>query len=172
MIVMTKEEFCEKILEAEQAMYHTAYAILKNDSDCADAVQEAIFKAYKSLGRLKNPEYFKTWIIRILVNTCYSQLKSRRYTAESDDIGNISEPAAEDDYSKSELMLEIAALEEKYRVPLMLYYLDGFTTEEIARSLGITPAAVRKRISRARLMLRERLEWQPTPAVRAEEQYY
>ena len=118
MIVMTKQEFCEKILEAEQAMYHTAYAILKNDSDCADAVQEAIFKAYKSLDKLKNPEYFKTWIIRILVNTCYSQLKSRRYT---DDIENISEPAAEDDYSKTELMLEIASLDEKYRVPLILY---------------------------------------------------
>ncbi len=169
MIVMTKEEFCEKILEAEQAMYHTAYAILKNDSDCADAVQEAIFKAYKSLGKLKNPEYFKTWIIRILVNTCYSQLKSRKHI---EDIENIPEIQAEDDYSKSELMLEIAALEEKYRVPLMLYYLDGFSTEEIARSLGVTPAAVRKRISRARLMLRKQLEWQPTPTVRAEEQYY
>lgn len=169
MIVMTKEEFCEKILEAEQAMYHTAYAILKNDSDCADAVQEAIFKAYKSLGKLKNPEYFKTWIIRILVNTCYSQLKSKKYT---EDIENIPEIQAEDDYSKSELMLEISALDEKYRVPLMLYYLDGFTTEEIARSLGVTPAAVRKRISRARLMLRKQLEWQPTPTVRAEEQYY
>lgn len=169
MIVMTKQEFCEKILEAEQAMYHTAYAILKNDSDCADAVQEAIFKAYKSLDKLKNPEYFKTWIIRILVNTCYSQLKSRRYT---DDIENISEPAAEDDYSKTELMLEIASLDEKYRVPLMLYYMDGFTTEEIARSLGLTPAAVRKRISHARLMLKEQLEWQPTPLARAEEQYY
>ncbi len=169
MIVMTKEEFCEKILEAEQAMYHTAYAILKNDSDCADAVQDAIFKAYKSLGKLKNPEYFKTWIIRILVNTCYSQLKTRRY---NEDIENIPEIQAEDDYSKSELMLEIASLEEKYRVPLMLYYLDGFTTEEISRSLGVTPAAVRKRISRARLMLREQLEWQPTPIVRAEEQYY
>ncbi len=169
MIVMTKEEFSSKILEAEEVMYHTAYAILKNDSDCADAVQEAIFKAYKSLGRLKNPQYFKTWIIRILINTCYSQLKTRRYT---EDVDNIPEPVVEDDYSKTELMLEIASLEEKYRVPLMLYYLDGFTTEEIARSLGVTPAAVRKRISRARLMLREQLEWQPGPTVRAEEQYY
>ncbi len=164
MIVMTKEEFCERILEAETSMYHTAYAILKNDSDCADAVQEAIFKAYKNLGRLKNPEYFKTWLIRILVNTCYSQLKSRRYTEDINDIGeSISEPAAEDDYSKSELMLEIASLDEKYRVPLMLFYLDGFTAEEIARSLGVTPAAVRKRISRARLKLREQLEGQPEP---------
>lgn len=59
MIVMTKQEFCEKILEAEQAMYHTAYAILKNDSDCADAVQEAIFKAYKSLDKLKIPSTSK-----------------------------------------------------------------------------------------------------------------
>ena len=54
-------------------------------------------------------------------------------------------------------MLEIAALDEKYRVPLMLYYMDGFTAEEIARSLGITSAAVRKRLSRARQMLKGRL---------------
>lgn len=169
MIVMTKEEFCNKILEAEEAMYHTAYAILKNDSDCADAVQETIFKAYKSLGGLKNPEHFKTWLIRILVNTCYPQLKSRKYTK---DIENIPEPTAEDDYSKTELMLEIADLDEKYRIPLMLYYMDGFTTDEIARSLGLTSAAVRKRISRARLTLRKQLEWQPEPTVRIEEQYY
>lgn len=155
MIVMTKQEFSSKILEVEEAMYHTAYAILRNDSDCADAVQEAILKAYKSLGKLNNPEYFKTWIIRILVNTCYSQLKSRKYT---EDIENIPEQTAEDDYSKTELMLEIAALDEKYRVPLMLYYMDGFTAEEIARSLGLTAAAVRKRISRARQMLKEQLE--------------
>lgn len=158
MIVMTKQEFSSRILEAEEAMYHTAYAILRNDSDCADAVQDAIFKAYKSLGSLKNPEYFKTWIIRILVNTCYSQLKSRKYTEDIEDMESIPGQTAEDDYSKTELMLEIAAMDEKYRVPLMLYYMDGFTTEEIARSLGITSAAVRKRLSRARLILREQLE--------------
>lgn len=158
MIVMTKQEFSSRILEAEEAMYHTAYAILRNDSDCADAVQDAIFKAYKSLGSLKNPEYFKTWIIRILVNTCYSQLKSRKYTDDIEDMESIPGQTAEDDYSKTELMLEIAAMDEKYRVPLMLYYMDGFTTEEIARSLGITSAAVRKRLSRARLILREQLE--------------
>ena len=158
MIVMTKQEFSSRILEAEEAMYHTAYAILRNDSDCADAVQDAIFKAYKSLGSLKNPEYFKTWIIRILVNTCYSQLKSRKYTEDIEDMESIPGQTAEDDYSKTELMLEIAAMDEKYRVPLMLYYMDGFTTEEIARSLGITSAAVRKRLSRARQMLKEQLE--------------
>lgn len=158
MIVMTKQEFSSRILEAEEAMYHTAYAILRNDSDCADAVQDAIFKAYKSLGSLKNPEYFKTWIIRILVNTCYSQLKSRKYTEDIEDMESIPGQTAEDDYSKTELMLEIAAMDEKYRVPLMLYYMDGFTAEEIARSLGITSAAVRKRLSRARLILREQLE--------------
>ena len=155
MIVMTKQEFSSKILEAEEVMYHTAYAILRNDSDCGDAVQKAIFKAYKSLEKLNNPEYFKTWIIRILVNTCYSQLKSRKYT---EDIENIPEQTAEDDYSKTELMLEIAAMDEKYRVPLMLYYMDGFTAEEIARSLGLTAATVRKRISHARQMLKEQLE--------------
>lgn len=158
MIVMTKQEFSSRILEAEEAMYHTAYAILRNDSDCADAVQDAIFKAYKSLGSLKNPEYFKTWIIRILVNTCYSQLKSRKYTEDIEDMESIPGQIAEDDYSKTELMLEIAAMDEKYRVPLMLYYMDGFTAEEIASSLGITSAAVRKRLSRARLILREQLE--------------
>lgn len=158
MIVMTKQEFSSRILEAEEAMYHTAYAILQNDSDCADAVQDAIFKAYKSLGSLKNPEYFKTWIIRILVNTCYSQLKSRKYTEDIEDMESIPGQIAEDDYSKTELMLEIAAMDEKYRVPLMLYYMDGFTAEEIASSLGITSAAVRKRLSRARLILREQLE--------------
>lgn len=140
-------------------MYHAAYAILKNDADCADAVQDAILKAYKNLGSLRRPEYFKTWIIRILLNTCYTQLKSRRYNENIEDLPDDT-MTAENDFSKSELMLEIASLNEKYRVPFMLYYVDGFSTEEIAASMNIPAVTVRKRLSRARSMLREKLSLQ------------
>lgn len=156
MIAITKEEFCSRVLDCESAMYHSAYAILKNDADCADAVQDAILKAYKSLGTLRKPEYFKTWIIRILINTCYSQLKSRRFTEDIDNLPNESVPAA-DDFTKTELMLEISALDEKYRLPFMLYYMEGFTAEEIGKVIGLPAAAVRKRLSRARASLRDAL---------------
>lgn len=62
MAAMTKDEFAQQVTAAESMLYHIAKTILKNDSDCADAVQEAIATAYGKLPGLKNERYFRTWL--------------------------------------------------------------------------------------------------------------
>lgn len=72
---MKKEELGELILASQDAMYHVAKTLLYNDADCADAIQEAIVKAFSKLDTLKKDAYGKTWLMRILINECYGIMR-------------------------------------------------------------------------------------------------
>lgn len=69
---MNKNTFIQKVTEIEDTLYRVAKTILLHDTDCEDAVQESILKAYDKLNTLKQEQYFKTWLVRILLNECYS----------------------------------------------------------------------------------------------------
>lgn len=75
---MTKDVFIKEVRDAEAMLYHISKSILKNDSDCGDAVQETILKAYEKLPTLKKEKYFRTWITRILINECKGILRKRK----------------------------------------------------------------------------------------------
>lgn len=84
---MTKEKFSALVLESEQTLYRVSMSMLRNESDCEDAVQTAILTAYENLSKLRHEEYFKTWLVRILINVCNNQLKYRsRHTELNDEI--------------------------------------------------------------------------------------
>lgn len=153
---MTKEQFTTKILALEKSMYHTAIAVLKNDDDCADAMQNAIMLAYKNLPSLKKPEFFNTWLTRILLNECYKIIRSRRNTVEYEDYLEPAQDAGSGSLESSELFGEIMQLGESYRVPIVLHYIEGYSVKETAAMLGATPAAVKQRLLRARKILKER----------------
>ena len=72
---MTKEQLGQLILSSEQQLYATARTILNQDQDCADAIQEAIVKAFSKYGSLKEDRFAKSWLIRILINECYNILR-------------------------------------------------------------------------------------------------
>ena len=72
---MTKEQLGSLILDSERQLYSTAKTILFSDHDCADAIQETIVKAFSNVGTLKNDNYARTWLIRILINECYSLVR-------------------------------------------------------------------------------------------------
>ena len=71
---MVKEELGELILASQDTLYRVSKTILKNDADCADAISETIVKAFSKIHTLKQDHYAKTWIIRILMNECYTIL--------------------------------------------------------------------------------------------------
>ncbi len=82
---MTKENLGRLILESERQMYLTAKTILHNDQDCGDAIQEAIVKAFQKIDTLRQEKYAKTWLMRILINECYSLLRREsRYVSMED----------------------------------------------------------------------------------------
>ena len=65
---MNKTNFTKNILECEKVLYHIAKSMLQNEDDCADVMQETILIAYEKLDSLREEKYFKTWIVRILIN--------------------------------------------------------------------------------------------------------
>ena len=69
---MTREQLGALILDSERQLYSTAKTILYSDQDCADAIQDTIVKAFSKIDTLKNDKYARTWLVRILINECYS----------------------------------------------------------------------------------------------------
>ena len=155
--MMDKTEFTAAVLEAEQTLYRVARTMLGSEHDCADAAQQAILRAWEQLGTLRNPRYFKTWLTRILINECNAMLRQRQRLApyEPEIAESIPAPAPED---HSDLYAALLALDEKYRLPVVLYYLEGFKTREIASMLGVPEGTVKTRLRAAREQLRKDLE--------------
>lgn len=79
---ITKQEkdelFNELIIPLKAKLYKTGMAILKNDDDVCDALQEALISGYKNLEKLEKEEYFFTWMIRIMINKCYDIIKNNK----------------------------------------------------------------------------------------------
>ena len=134
---MTKEQLGVLILDCERQLYSTAKTILYSDQDCADAIQDTIVKAFSKIQTLKNDKYAKTWLIRILINECYTILrKSSKLTSldvmdEQTKAEKIMMTKEKADYS--ELYQAINALKEELRLPVILYYIEDFNIRESHR---------------------------------------
>lgn len=152
-MALDADAFLELMEQNTGAMYKVARAILKNDDDVADAIQDTILTCFEKLSTLKKPEYFKTWMIRILINECNGILAHYRnlnMPEQFPDIGRADTSLAEFEFKE---MLD--TVDEKYRVVLVLYYVEGFKVQEIAELLELNENTVKTRLSRAREQIRE-----------------
>ena len=79
--MMDREQFTSAVLAAEPTLYRVAKTMLRSEHDCADAAQQAILRAWEQLDSLRSTRYFKTWLVRILINECSTILRrqQRRY---------------------------------------------------------------------------------------------
>lgn len=151
---MNKDQFSRQIQEVENSMYTLAYGILKNPDDAADAVQDAILKAYTSLNSLRDPGQFRPWIMRILHNTAISQLRSRRDTEDLDTQWDLAEPASATDHEiRLTVWDAIQKLKLPYRLVIILFYYENCPVAQIAAITRTPAAAVRQQLSRGRKML-------------------
>lgn len=155
---MDKEQFTTAVLAAEPTLYRVAKTMLRSEYDCADAAQQAILRAWEQLDTLRSPRFFKTWLVRILINECTTLLRRQQRITSYDatvEENAIPTPAAVD---HSELYDAIIALEEKLRLPVVLYYWEGFKVREIATMLGVPEGTVKTRLRTAREHLRKDLK--------------
>ena len=151
-----KDAFVRLMEENQLAMYRTAKAILHNESDVEDAVQEAVCRAFYKICTIKQPKYFKTWLTRILINNCNRLLREARRVQPMDEL---PEPAGVWDSTESNLEFKelIESLPENDRMIFVLHYGEGFTTKEISRTLDIRENTVKSRLRRGRERLRNEL---------------
>lgn len=160
---MTKENLGRLILESERQMYLTAKTILHNDQDCGDAIQEAIVRSFQKIDTLRQDKYAKTWLMRILINECYSLLRRESRYISMEEMKELSLGQEEEEKDYSDLYLAVKSLKEELRIPVILYYGEDFSIREIAQILEITEGAVQKRLFRARMQLRDRLMQMEVP---------
>lgn len=151
-----KDAFVKLITAAEKSMYRVARAILKSDNECADAIQEAILKAYKSIGGLREPQYFKTWLTKILINECNRILRNNRKVIPIEEY--MDQAYTLDPYEKLEIQEAVSSLEDEFRIVVILFYFEDMTIKDIAKMLDIPEGTVKSRLSRARERLSKQLK--------------
>ena len=166
--------FGELVSRYERKIFRLAKNITSNDEDAEDVLQEAFLKAFEHLDKFKGDSKFYTWIVRIAVNESLMKLRKRRSDKsisldETLDTGDdtvareiaVWEGNPEDRFSQQEIrdILEsaIESLHPIYRTVFVLRAVDELSTEETADALGLSVPAVKSRLLRARLQLRERL---------------
>ena len=152
---MNKQQFTTEVLKAEKSLYHIAKSILGNDEDCADAMQNAILHAFEKLHTLRNEKYFKTWLTRILINECYHLINSKKDQIPYEDYFETKMAAEQKDYS--EVFEAVMELDANYRIPLILFYVEGFSIKEICQILKLSQSTAKTRLCRSRKLLKEKL---------------
>lgn len=142
-----------KLMEGHmQLMYKTARSVLYNDEDIADAIQDTILTCWEKIGSLRKDCYFRTWLTKILVNKCNDILRKKQNISFYDEVPEMEESYAYE-FENVEWNEALMSLDEKYRLVIILYYVEGFKTREISDILEIPEATVRTRLSRARSMV-------------------
>lgn len=156
------KEFTELIKQNNLKFYKTAKAILKNDDDAYDAIQNALISMYENIHNLKEEKYFTTWGIRIVVNKCYDLIRKNNkvVSISLDNEQNKNEIETNDEYNLDLYGLEkiLHDLDEQTRLLITLYYYDDLSINEISTIMNIPKGTVKSRLSRARNILKEKLE--------------
>ena len=137
-------------------MYKVARSYLKNEEDIADVIQQTILDCYEHLSALKKVSYFKTWLIRILINNCIDMIHKNEKIVRMEKFEPIV--VQDKDMDLFEFIETLEAIPEKYRTILILYYVEGLRIKDIAEVLGMNERTVNSRLRRGRESYKK--EWE------------
>ncbi len=154
---MTEADFDARVRAMEGRMYRVCRAMLKNDADCGDAMQNAAFSAWRRLPALRDEEKLEAWLMRMVVNACRDILRQRKRRREAP-LDTVENHGREDIHRDMDLQTALEALPEKYRLCVALHHLDGYTVPEIARMLRLPQTTVKARIRIGIEKMRKMLE--------------
>lgn len=155
---MKQEEYAARLESLWGRLYKTALLYLDSESRAQDAVDEAVYKGLRSCWRLRQPEYFDTWLTRILINVCKDELRrGRRFVP----LEEVPEGAAED-YDALPLKEALSKLPPQLKEVVILRYFTGYTLEETAAALEIPRGTVATRQRKALKLLRLELSEEVT----------
>ena len=150
---MDKETFSQLALANQRQIYRIALCYLKSSADAEDAMQEALLRAWRRRDTLRSQSLFSTWLTRILINECKTLLRKKRKCFSMAVLPDI--PVPPQDEKAMLLRSAFFSLPEKYRVPLVLSLLDGYSLKEIAYLLSLPLGTVKTRIARGKKILQK-----------------
>lgn len=153
-----EKAFQDLIDQEKNKLYRMAYVYVKNEDDALDIVQDAIYKAFISIKSLKYPQYFSTWLARILINSALDFIRKHERiipTEEMDGIPGERHSMIED---KLDLAGAIEELDVPYKTVIILRYYKDFTVKQIAEILDCPEGTIKTRLHRAIRQLKSELK--------------
>lgn len=146
---MTVEFFQAEVQMLEASMYRLSYAILRNRDDCADAVQDTLLRAWEKRDTLKRIECFRSWVMHILINCCYSMLRRRKKLRfypleEMETVMTYSMP------DSIALLWAMELLPTPQQLVIELYYMHGYSVQEISELTSAPLGTVKTRMKTGR----------------------
>ncbi len=154
-----REEVTPEMLVREHAsaVLGLCIAHVKNFHDGEDIMQDVFLRAFTRIGTLRDHTRARQWLLKIARRMCIDHHRKRRPGSSMVEVDTIPAPVDRDGEHTERVHAAVSKLPEGYRETISLYYLDGRDCAGVAQSLGISNAAVRRRLVRARLMLHELL---------------
>lgn len=147
---MNNEELGKRIENVRLRLYKTALLYLGSEAFALDAVDEAVYKALCSYKKLRQPEYFDTWITRILINECYNELRRQKRFRPLDELPE----GATEEFDTLPLKEAIRRLPRELKEVVILRYFAGYTLIETAETLQIPQGTVATRQRKALKVLK------------------
>ena len=146
---MTGEAFGQAMTEMTETLYRITCSQLSSEADREDAVQEALRRAWEKRASLKNERYLQTWVIRILLNVCHDIQREKKRMIPVDAIPESPVPM-EDGMDLRACLMQLG---ERERIPVLLYYIEGYDIRQVAAILRIPQGTVKSRLNRGRRQL-------------------
>ena len=148
-----------EINKIKYKLYKTGMAILKNDEDVCDALQETLISIYKNIYRLEKNEYFSTWAIRILINKCNDIIRTNKKITNINEKMQIDTINYYEIYEKESTLEQVLnEIDENLRLITVLYYYNDLSVSRISETLNIPEGTVKSRLARARMKIYELLK--------------
>lgn len=151
---MNNEEFAKRVAFIRTKLYKTALTYLGSEALAMDAVDEAVYKALCGKWKLRQPEFFDTWITRILINECHNELRRQRRYYPLDELPE----TATEQFDSLPLKEALRRLPKELKDVIILRFFGGFTVAEAAQTLHIPAGTVATRQRKALQLLRLELE--------------
>ncbi|UOE94926.1 sigma-70 family RNA polymerase sigma factor [Alkalihalobacillus sp. LMS39] len=127
------EAFYELMILNKEKLYRIALSYLRNEQEALEALQEVTYRAFKQIKKLKQPSYFSTWLIRILINYCIDEQKKKGKVIT---FAEVEQPSYQDNHALTlDVQIQITKLRSEYQHVLILRYFQDLTIPEIARVL-------------------------------------
>ena len=152
---MTDQQFVPLAQRYMDTIFRIAYSDLRSQADADDVTQDALIQLYKTDTAFESDDHLKHWLIRVTVNRCKNIFRSpwRKVENIADYENSLTFEAPE----HRELFDAVMALDKRYRLPVLLYYYEGYSQKEIAGLLSLPEETVRTRLFRARGKLKATL---------------
>lgn len=154
------EAFEELLFKEEKMLYYKALSYVGNKEDALDAIQETSYNAFLAIRKLRNPEYFSTWLFRILIRECYKLLKQRDQMIpyEESELLKRLDSKQEEEIDSFHLSEALSRLKSSYQTSIILFYYHDLSIKDISEVMEKPVSTVKTYLRRARKKLKSELE--------------